>query len=720
MLHPPRWAATVREATPGHNLARRAGRWVMSRRMPGYAIGVDIGGTFTDCFATDGTYRWRGKAPTTPRALADGLVEALTAVAAEIGRPLGAVLADTVHFALGTTAVTNCLAELSGAPTGLLVTRGFADLWPMARGHRLGRDGMSVPLPTFLPRHRIGEAPERIDRSGQVLVPLDEAAVERALDRLVGDEGVESLAVCLLWSFKNPAHERRVADLARARHPALHVSCSTDLFPVIREYERMTTTVLNAYAARALATFLDAVETRLAAAGLRVRIAVMQSNGGTMTPAEARRKPVFLAQSGPVAGVAAAQALARNAGLEDVITGDVGGTSFDVAVIQRGEAARRVRADLFGLWTGLAMVAVDSIGAGGGSVAWRDARGVLRVGPRSVGADPGPACYGRGGSEPAVTDALVALGLIDPHNFLGGSVLLDGESAVAALGRLGRTLGLEPDRTAQGVYRLASEQMALAVKGLLVERGLDPRRFTFVCYGGGGALFGAPLARALGIGRVVVPGLAAVFSAYGAATADVRREAVRTVFAPLPLEPGRLAETFAALETEVRAALDAEGLAAGATTLFREGDLRFHRQTWEVTVPVPALDAATVASLADAFRARYAELYGSGALAASAGIDLVNCRVIGVARRPRPAPATAPTGSPDPTPARSGARHAWLPAGGDERVRVSVYDGERLTPGMTFPGPALVDRRDTTILVLAGDQARVDGEGSIVIEVGHA
>jgi N-methylhydantoinase A len=683
--------------------------------MPAYAIGIDIGGTFTDCFVTDGVGGWRGKAQTTPRALDDGLVHALEAAAADMGTALPDVLGETVHFALATTAVTNCLAERRGAPTGLLVTEGFADLWPMARGHRLGVDGMSHPLPTLVARRHIAEVPERVDREGRVLVALDEAAVERAVDRLVRDERVESLAVCLLWSFRHPAHERRVGEIARTRHPDVPVSCSADLFPVIREYERMTTTVLNAYTWRAFSAFLDAVESRLAAAGLRVPVAVMQSNGGTLAPAEARARPVFLAQSGPVAGVTAAEALAATLGLDDVITGDAGGTSFDVAVVHRGEAERRVRAELFGLWTGLAMVAVRSIGAGGGSVAWRDARGILRVGPRSVGAEPGPACYGRGGEEPAVTDALVALGLIDPRNFLGGRVLLDGESAVAALGRLGRQVGLDADATARGVYRLAREEMTLAVKGLLVERGLDPRRFAFVCYGGSGPLFGAPIARALGIRRVVVPSLAAVFSAYGAATADVRREAVRTLFATLPVGPGVLADAFAALEAEVRAAFTAEAVPADRVTLRREVDLRFHRQTWEVTVPLAGLDAAAVDGLGDAFRARYAELYGTGALAAAAGVDLVNCRVVGVGRVPRPAPAAVPRGPSDSRPAEAGARVVWLD---DQRVRVGVYDGERLAPGMVLAGPALVERRDTTILVPPGGRAEVDGAQSLVIDVG--
>jgi N-methylhydantoinase A len=678
--------------------------------MAAYSVGIDIGGTFSDSFVTDGSEGWRGKAPTTPGRPVDGLFASLENAAASIGRPLPEVLAATVHFGLGTTVVTNCLAQLAGAPTGLLVTEGFGDLWTMARGHRLGVDGMSEPLPTLVPRRRVAEVRERVDRDGAVLVALDDASVTTAVDRLVGEEGCESLAVCLLWSFRNPDHERRVAALARARHPNLHVSCSADLVPVMREYERMTTTVLNAYTAASFARFLDAVEARLAAAGLRVPLAVMQSNGGTVSSAEARARPILLAQSGPVAGVAAAEALAARIGVSDVITGDMGGTSFDVAVVHGGAAERRLRADLCGLSTALAMVAVGSIGAGGGSVGWCDARGMLRVGPRSVGADPGPACYGRGGSEPAVTDALVALGLIDPANFLGGRIVLNGESAVAALGRLGEPLGLDPAATARGMYRLACEEMRLAVQGLLVERGLDPRRFAFLCYGGCGPLFAAPIARALSIARVIVPQLSAVFSAFGVATADVRREAVRTVFRPLPLSADALAAPFAALERELGESVAAAGLDADRVTFTREVDLRFRRQTHEVTVPLAG-------DLASAFRTRYAALYGTGALSQEAAIELVNCRVVASGRLPRPALAPAGLGPADATPARGGARSAWLPGTDEARAPVAVYDGERLAAGMRFAGPALVERRDTTILVPAETRAAVDAWGSLVIEV---
>jgi N-methylhydantoinase A len=341
---------------------------------------------------------------------------------------------------------------------------------------------------------------------------------------------------------------------------------------------------------------------------------------------------------------------------------------------------------------------------------------VLRVGPRSAGAEPGPACYGRGGAEPAVTDALVVLGLIDPYNFLGGRLPLADESAIAAVARLAHSVGLGAEEAAVGMYRLACEGMTLAVKGLLIERGLDPRRFAFVCYGGCGPLFAVSIARTLGIGKVFVPGLASVFSAYGAATADVRREAVRTVLRPLPVEPGALEGWFAALESEVTAAMQREGIPREQVTIAREADLRFRRQTWEVTVAVPAAGA----DLATAFRERYAVLYGRGALAASADIDLVNCRVTALARPPRPVEASLPLGPSNAGPARRANRQVWLPEGHGGRVQVAIYDGEQLAPGMAFAGPALVERRDTTILVGAHDRAQIDGAGSLLIEVSGA
>jgi N-methylhydantoinase A len=700
----------------------------MPRRMP-YHIGIDIGGTFTDTFVTDGSGGWRGKAPTTPAALVDGLIASLDTAAAEAGRPLGEILAATERFAVGTTAVTNTLAQLSGARTGVILTRGFRDLLVMARGHRRGADGMSLPLPDLVARTAVEEVRGRIDQRGEVIEPLDEADVLRAVRRLVEEERIEALAVCLLWSFQNPNHEARVRALARRAFPDLFVTCSAEVFPVIREYERLMTAVLNAYTWRSFSAFVDALEGALRRRGLAAPITVMQSNGGTLSCAEARAKPVFLAQSGPVAGVAAACALAARMGYGDVITGDMGGTSFDVSVVVGGEPLRRVRAELFGFWTGMVMVDVSSIGAGGGSIAWLDEREMLRVGPRSAGADPGPACYGKGGGAPTITDALVVLGLIDPAYFLGGRIALDGEAAAAALGRVAGPLGLGVTAAAVGVYRLALEQMLGAIKALLVEKGLDPRRFTLLSYGGCAALFTAAIARELGIPRVVVPRLASVFSATGAATADVRRDLSRTCFRAMPVPPGVLRDVFEALGEDVRLALATEGVPPARIEIVHEADLRFRKQQWEVTVPVPAepITADTVRRLERDFLLRYEALYGRGTALAAAGIDLVNCRAVGIGRLPE-LTAAAPSGASGPggRPRAKGRRRlvaldggAGAPAAGAAtELFVEVWDGEAVGAGMTVDGPALVERRDTTIYVPPGMRAATDAEASWVIARG--
>lgn len=678
-----------------------------------YSIGIDVGGTFTDCFVSDGRAWWTAKAPTTPHALHEGLIDSLRRAAQAIGVELHDLLRDTVHFGLGTTSVTNVLAELSGARTGLVTTRGFGDLFTMARGHRLGRDGMSHFLPEIVPRERVAEVPERIDAAGRVLLALDRDAAARAIARLVEEEAVEALAVCLLWSCRNPVHEIEIARLVRERHPELFVSLSTEVFPVIREYERMTATVLNAYSWRSFSTFMDQMEQGLRANGLAVPVAVMQSNGGTFSAAEARRLPVYLAQSGPVAGVMAARELGRATERRNLLTADLGGTSYDVSVIHEGEVVTRVRAELFGLWTGLVTVDVTSIGAGGGSIAWIDSRGMLRVGPRSAGADPGPLCYGRGGREPTLTDALLALGYLDPEGFLGGRVLLDRDAAVAGIAALGGRIGLDADAAAGGIHRLALENMVLTTKALLTDKGYDPRDFSLVSYGGAGSLFTALVARELGVREVVVPRLAAVFSAYGAATADTRRDAAATVFADLPVRPERLEQVFRELEDRVRARARHESHAATRLDVVREADLRFARQTWEVTVPVPpgAITTETVAELERAFIDKYERLHGKSVVLRESGIQLVNCRAIARGRIDKPPLRRCARGSADCAAARKGARRILLGAsdGGAPRWQeVAAYEGPRLAAGMRIAGPAVIDHPDTTIFVPAGTVAEVD------------
>ncbi|MGH7897815.1 MAG: hydantoinase/oxoprolinase family protein, partial [Candidatus Binatia bacterium] len=572
----------------------------------------------------------------------------------------------------------------------------------------------------LVPRDRVLEVPERIDARGRVLLPLDRRASRRALRELVEERGIEALAICLLWSCRNPAHEIALEGLAHELYPDLFVTRSSEVFPVIREYERMTATVLNAYGWRAFSTFMDQMESGLRRAGLAQPIAIMQSSGGTFSAVEARRLPVYLAQSGPVAGVVAAGILGAGGGRANLVTADLGGTSYDVCVISEGEPVTKVRAEIAGLWTGLVMVDVSSIGAGGGSLAWIDSRGMLEVGPLSAGANPGPVCYGRGGETPTLTDALVVLGFIDPDYFLGGRMTLDRAAARRAVSEFGARLGITAAETAAGIYRIALANMTLATRGLLTEKGYDPREFSLVSYGGGGSLFTALIAEELGIREVVVPRLASVFSAFGAAAADVRRDSVRTVTAAMPVSAALLEQTFRALEESVRARTRAGAADDVTIEVKREADLRFMKQIWEVTVPVPdgSIDESAVAAIEQAFLEKYARLYGKGVGLRDAGIELVNCRAVGHGRIRKPALAPRPLGDADPSAAAKGKREVWIPqtpSGVLVAREITLYDGLRLAPGAELAGPSLIELPDTTIFVPAERKARIDEYESCVI-----
>ncbi len=492
-------------------------------------MGIDVGGTFTDAVLTTGSTTFRAKAPTTPDDIGRGVLDACRLVAERAGRPLEELLATVGRFGLGTTAVTNVLATGGGLAVGLVTTKGFEDNVPLAKGRRANdAEGWIVAPPTAVDWDRVVGVAERLDRDGNVLVPLHDDEVVAAGRTLVDERGAEALAVSFLWGFRHPAHEERATALLRDALPGIPVVSAAALNPVLREYERTTFALLNARVSGALGG-VDRLAGTLRELGLRVPLLLVHSAGGTISVAEARRVPLGLASSGPAAGVAASVALAQEMGLPDVVTCDMGGTSYDVAVIVGGVAARRTRGDLVGIFTTLPQIDVESIGAGGGSLGWVDSRGMLRVGPRSAGAVPGPACYGRGGTEPTVTDALVVLGFLDPQRFLGGEMELDPAAAVEACAALGTHVGLDAHETAWGIRRLALADMARAVRARLSTRGLDPRRQTLLSYGGCGALFTPEIAATIGAPSVLVPELASVLSAFGAATADVRRERARTL-----------------------------------------------------------------------------------------------------------------------------------------------------------------------------------------------
>ncbi|HZP27462.1 MAG TPA: hydantoinase/oxoprolinase family protein [Acidimicrobiia bacterium] len=681
-------------------------------------IGVDVGGTFTDAVLTIGPRTWRAKSPTTPRSLVDGVLAATESAVRRSGSTLGELLPRVDRFGLGTTAVTNVLASRTGRRVGLLVTRGFADMILHAGGKRvLDEDGWAARPPELVARHDIVEVDERVDRDGRVLTPIALEPMLDAVDELVA-RGVEVIAVSYLWSFLNPAHEEATVEVIGQRHPSLPVVAGAALHPAIREYERTTVAVLNAYVSGALPGIGD-VEARLRAEGLVAPLLLVHSGGGSITVAEASRRPLGLAVSGPAAGVAAAIGVGAAAGHASVVTCDMGGTSFDVSVVVDGHAARRTRGEVGNVWTALSVVDVESIGAGGGSIGWVDARGMLRVGPRSAGAEPGPACYGRGGREPTITDALVVLGYIDPGRFLGGTFTLDADAAHRACERLGARLGLTADEVAWGMREVAHAGMTKATRARLAALGLDPRRQALLSFGGSGALFTPGIARAIGAATVLVPRLAPVLSAFGAATIDVRRERICPVLATFPVSPATIEKPARELAAMVDADLARDGVDPADRSVSFEVDMRFAKQVFELPIPLATADPteAVLDELVDAFRAEYRRRYGPGSIVLGSPVELVSLRAVGAGATPRAGLERVPRRRRGATPEPS-ARAVRLERGPGGVREVAVHDSGDLAAGDVVAGPALVDAPDTTVWIPSGALARVDDHGTLRMEVG--
>ncbi|HZP28869.1 MAG TPA: hydantoinase/oxoprolinase family protein, partial [Acidimicrobiia bacterium] len=548
-------------------------------------LGVDVGGTFTDVVAVTGAGHVRDKVPSDPGDPAGAVIAACELVAVHLDLSLDELLSRLTRFGLGTTVVTNMLATHTGRRLGLLTTAGFEDLIPLARGNRVSDGGWLVPPPQLVDRACIIGVAERMDRDGAVTTPVDVDGAVRAARDLVEAEGVEALVVSFLWSFRNPAHEEAVGAAVAAKYPDLPIVLGSELSPVIREYERTQYALLNAYVAGAL-DWLAPLAERLRARGLTVPVVLTHSSGGATTVDGARSTPIGLAQSGPAAGAAAATRLARAMGETQVVTCDLGGTSLDVALISGGEALRRTRGAVLGHWTSLSMVDVDSVGSGGGSIAWVDAVGAIRVGPRSAGAAPGPACYGRGGTDATLTDALVVLGYLDPDHFLGGRMPLDAGRATEACGRVGNEVGLDPVETAWGIREVAQAAMARAVRNRVASRGLVAADLALLAYGGCGGLFAGDIAREVGARVAVVPHLAPVLCAFGAATAPLHRERARSVALRLPAAPGTLEPTLDELRAAVLDDLAADGVDPDASTVQLEADVRFERQGAELGIPI--------------------------------------------------------------------------------------------------------------------------------------
>lgn len=686
--------------------------------MTKFYVGIDEGGTFTDGVVIDDEGRVGiFKTPSVPGDPSLGLFTCLEKAARSFGLSLNSFLASLRKLTYGTTVATNMLLEGKGARTGLITTWGFRDALPVAG---IGREYLGIDLqverfPPLIPRSFIVEVQERIDRDGQVVTPLDLATVREAITFLEG-KGAEAVAVSLLWSFKNPQHELGVREKLVEHNPKLYISLSCEVAPVMGEYERAATVVLNSLLGPPIRAHLQRLMGSLAERGLEIALLVMQSTGGVVPAEDAAAKPVTLLNSGPAGGVVAAKYLCELLGLPNAICIDMGGTSFDASLITEGHysaslVSRAMNHNIF-----VPMIDISSIGAGGGSIAWLDMGRRLKVGPQSAGAIPGPACYGRGGEEPTVTDADLVLGRLNPRYFLGGEMALDeGRARKAIEERIAQPLGMSLSQAAAGISQIVDAKMVDALRAVLVEKGVDPRDYVLVAFGGAGPVHASSLARELGIRTVVIPRLAPVFSAFGIVASDIVHSFSLSEVMGLA-DPGPINRNFQALEERGLGLLRREGLAAAEMATLRYADMRYTGQFHQVTVPVPGkqLAAEDMAELVADFERKYQSLYGEGTLFPEAGLEIVTFRVEVVGRTPKPVIPGYPEAKGDASQALKERRAVFFKEKGGF-VSTPVFDGEKLEAGQRLPGPAVVEYAGTTAVVLPDQEAEVDPYLNLVL-----
>jgi N-methylhydantoinase A len=680
-----------------------------------YVIGIDVGGTFTDAVCSDGVSTWRAKAPTNPAKFSEGVVGSCTLIAQQIGVPIGELLQGTQRFGLGTTAVTNVIATQRGRTVGLITTRGFENHLHAMRNHRKVIDGWLTMHWNPVALDAVRGIRERIDRDGKIVAPIVVGEVDTAAHDLVENCGVDAFAVSFIWSVRNPAHELAAVKAIQKRYPKIPVFSGVELNPVMREYERTTLAVLSAFTANAL-DGVDELAAELKRLGLSAPMLLLHSGGGAMTVTEARARPLSLASSGPAAGAVAAGEVSMAAGLPDALCCDMGGTSIDVAVVRNGVPERRTSADIGGMVTGQPAIDVESIGAGGGSIAWIDDRGMLRVGPHSARATPGPVCYGRGGTEPAVTDAMILLGYIDPTLFMGGTMKLDVESARAACARLGERIGLTAIEIAFGIREIALAEMGKAMRARISSGGLDVRKYGVVAFGGSGSLFATSMAQDIGLAWVLTPSIASVLSAYGAATADIRRERAQAVDELLPGATARAGEVLAELKRRADADIAAQGVAPENREMVCQVDLRFVRQRASLTLTLEG-DRLDAVELVQRFQDSYATQYGASSLTAQTPVELSTVRVVGIGRTTRAVLPKDRDRVPAGTTLRpTGRRNVYMDRG--KATSVPVYDAVAMRSGHRLLGPALIDTVDTTLWAPMGSQVELVSGDSFLTTFG--
>ena len=711
------------------NLMRRSYRSTESPAnispMP-YLVGIDIGGTFTDCAIVDRAGKLlTTKVPSTPSDFSQGMMEALDTGARALGLSLGDFCRDIAFLSHGTTVGTNTIIQKKGAKVGLITTKGHEDAIHIMRGSRgyNGRDIRKVvhfpetqkPAP-IVPKRLIRGVSERVDCFGEIVVSLNEKEAEAAIRELVAG-GVQAIAICFLWSFRNPKHELKVRELVKKIAPKIFVTCSVDIAPKWGEYERVTATALNAYLGPVITGYLGGLDKTLTGLGYSHGLQIAQCGGGTVPVERAGEAPLLTLDSGPVSGVTASMFLGAAMGEKNIITTDMGGTSFDVSIIYGGKPAYSFISNTGQYEYFLPKVDLQAIGAGGGSLARAHPETrTLTVGPESAGAFPGPVCYGRGGTVPTVTDAELVLGYLDPDNFAGGRMKLDRGKAFAAIEELGKKIGMSEVECAAGICRIVELNMADIIRKVTVEKGFDPRDFVLFAFGGAGPAHAGVFAAELGVKKVIVPQrkAASTWCAFGAAAADVLHIFEHSEIVGTPVAAARLNANLERLEKQAKQLMAGEGIAAARQRFEFSLDVRHKGQINEVEVLLPwsRLPAAYEPRLRKLFVERYEKLYGRGSALAGAQLEIVVCRLRARALTPRPKLSKSrSTSKRIPKDAVLKPRSIWWSG----LRKTPVYDGEKLAAGNAIRGPAIVETADTTVVVHPGRTMRVDMLGNFEI-----
>ncbi|NNL85800.1 MAG: hydantoinase/oxoprolinase family protein [Myxococcales bacterium] len=683
-----------------------------------YILGVDIGGTFTDFSLLDGNGEitlW--KEATTPRDPAEAVQRGIRNLAEATGVPLDTFLGRLDLFVHGQTIATNTVIQRNGPKTALLCTEGFRDILHFRDGFKPDRYNIQLQPPEdFIPRYLRVPVTERVNYKGEVTIPLDDGSVRLAAEKL-RREGVESIAVSLLWSIMNAAHEQRVKEILREELPEVPVVLSSDVLPMIREWERTTCTVLSAYVLPGISTYTVALEEFLRSNGFPHPLLIMQLNGGASTVPKVLHRPIYSLASGPAAAPMAGLHCSQRIGVTDVITVDMGGTSFDVSMVHDGSPQLTRELRVHEMPVGVAAVDVHSVGAGGGSIAWIDKGGALQVGPQSAGAEPGPACYDQGGAHPTCTDANVVLGYINPDYFLGGRREINAQLSHDAIKEhVADPLELSIPEAAHGIFRIINHNMVDAIRVVSIERGIDPRNFALVVGGGAGAIHAGMLGRALGMKRAIIPRYGGVFCSFGMIVSDVRHDhmqaqAINTHRFDLAAANRVIAE----LEKKAMDEMVEEGFPEGSVTLTRYADAKYPAQIHELTIPIESegeLTASDVSKMEATFHDLHERMFSYSVRESS--VDLFHWRVVAHRKVDHPTvPKLTRTIQPV-TAAKKGVRDVYFGDINSYR-KTDIYDGDALEYGMTVEGPAVVEQATTTVVVFQGQQLEVNEFGDFVL-----